>query len=473
MVSKEKDLMEWFSEILKNAKLYDYGNYPIKGCGSWLPNGFLLRNKVTSILRGLLNETGHKEVLLPLLITREMLEKEAKHIAGFIGQVYWVTKGGEDKLEMELALRPTSETAMAVIFKNFLLSYRDLPLKVYQIVSIFRYETKTTHPMIRVREVNTFKEAFTFSATKEESLEMVKEAYDIYCRFFDKLGIPYITVERPSWDRFPGAEISIAFDTILPDGKSLQIGSIHYLAQNFSKVFDGKFMRRDGSYDYYHMNSYGISERSIAALLIHFGDDIGAIIPPNLAPVQIVIVPIIYESLKNEILDYSKKVHEIIQLAGYKAILDDREDKTPGEKFYEWERLGVPLRIEIGPREIKEQKLFFAERTGNKKHIPLNELFKQIKISFSNIEIQLKNKARNDMFNKIISVDKLASIDEILRNKKVAKFGICEKEECGKTIDKMLTGASFLGYDFMLKSIGNCIVCNSKTERIGYVAKTY
>lgn len=473
MVSKVENLMEWFYEAIKNAKLYDYGNYPIKGCGIWLPNGFFLRSKVMNILREILNETGHKEVLLPLLITREMLEKEAEHIAGFTGQVYWVTKGGDEKLDMELALRPTSETAMTVVFKNFLLSYRDLPLKVYQIVSIFRYETKTTHPMIRVREVNTFKEAFSFSATKEESIEIVREAYDAYSKFFNTLGIPFITVERPSWDRFPGAEISIAFDTVLPDGKSLQIGSIHYLGQNFSRAFDAKFMKKDGSYDYYHMNSYGISERSIAALLIHFGDDLGAIIPPDLAPIQIVIVPIVYEENVEEIMNYSRKIYEIVSATGYRVVLDDRTDKTPGEKFYEWERAGVPLRIEIGPKELKENKILFAERTGKKKKVEFDNLFKQIKFSFAEIEIQLKDKARKEMFNRIIRASSTDEIENVLKERKVAKFNICENEKCGQDLDKRLTGFSFLGYSYLEREKGKCVVCNSETERMGYMAKTY
>jgi len=470
---EEESLIEKFDKILTSAKIYEYGKYPVKGCGIWLPYGFELRKNVTNIIREVLYKTGHKEVLLPMLIPKDMLEKEAKHIAGFLGQVFWVTKGGMTNLDVELALRPTSETAMTYVFKDMISSYRDLPLKVFQIVSIFRYETEATRPMIRVREVTTFKEAFTFHESKEDALRQFEEAYKAYSEIFDKLGIPYITPERPAWDRFPGAEMTVTFDTILPDGKTLQIGSIHYLGQSFAKVFDAKFMKKNGDYDWVHMLSYGISERVIASLIIHYADDIGAILLPSVAPIQIVIVPIYYEENKKEVLEYSKEVREIVEIAGYKVILDDDPDKTPGEKFYEWERAGVPLRVEIGPRETKEGKVTLTDRLRNKKIVELNSLFKEIKNMMHELEIKLREKIKNEMFKRIERAQSLSELSRIIDNSKVAMFSICQNENCGLKTEEMVKGTRFIGYDYRRNEKGKCIVCGSETERIGYLAKKY
>ncbi len=471
-MKKEENLIEWLTEVAFNANIYDYGRYPIKGCGIWLPKGFEIRNKVLSIIRELLYKTGHKEVLLPLLIPRDMLEKEAKHIAGFLDQVFWVTKGGDSKLEIELSLRPTSETSMTYYFKNLIISYRDLPLKVFQIVSIFRYETKATHPLIRVREVTTFKEAFTFHSSKEEAEKQMEEAFNIYSEFFKILGIPYIAVERPSWDRFPGAEKSIAFDTILPDGKSLQIGSIHNLGQNFSKVFDAKFMRKDGNYDFLYQTSYGISERVIASLIIHYGDDIGVILLPKIAPIQIIIVPIFFEGMEETILNYSKEIYEILNVAGYKVEIDERKDVTPGEKFYYWERQGVPLRLEIGPKEIKENSIRFVTRNGKKWNVEKEKILKEVKTVLANLEIELKEKVQEEMKSRIADITDIKEIEKVIQNKKFARFNICNKEKCGVYFEKF-QGLKFLGYDVLLKKKGKCIICGEETENLGYAGRSY
>jgi prolyl-tRNA synthetase len=470
---EEESLIEKFDKILTNARIYEYGKYPVKGCGIWLPYGFELRQNVLKIVREILYRTGHKEVLLPMLIPKDMLEKEAKHIAGFLEQVYWVTKGGTTKLDVELALRPTSETAMTHVFKDMISSYRDLPLKVFQIVSIFRYETEATRPMIRVREVTTFKEAFTFHESKEDALKQFQEAYSIYSEIFDKLGIPYITPERPSWDRFPGAEITVTFDTILPDGKTLQIGSIHYLAQSFSKVFDAKFMKKDGSYDWLYMLSYGISERVIASLIIHYADDIGAVLLPSIAPIKIVVMPIFYEEYRQEILNYAREIKDAIELAGYNVVIDDDPDKTPGEKFYEWERIGVPLRIEIGPKEVKELKVTLTDRLRRKKTVEKEKMFKEIKNMLNSLEIELREKIRNEMFKRILKVKAANELGKVLDEKKVAMFSICSDEKCGMKVDELVKGAKFIGYDVKNKEKGNCIVCGKETDKIGYLARKY
>jgi len=469
---KEENLLEWFTKAVSEANIYDYGDYPVKGCGIWLPNGFELKQRVIEIIRELLKSTNHKEVQFPLLIPKEMLEKEAQHIAGFLDQVFWVTKGGDSQLGVELALRPTSETPMTFYFKKLIFSYKDLPLKVFQIVSIFRYETKATHPMIRVREVTMFKEAFTFHSSFEDAVNQTIEAYKIYSKFFEILCIPVVVVERPEWDKFPGADVSIAFDTILPNGKSLQVGSIHNLGQRFAKAFDLMFTKPDGTREFVYQTSYGISERVIASMIFHHGDEIGVILLPNLAPIQIVIVPIIYEENKNEILNYSREIYDIIKVCGYRVVLDDDFEKTPGEKFYKWERMGVPLRIEIGPRETRERSLLFALRIGEKYKVKFEDFVKEIKNAFYKVKEKIREKAYKSMFEKLVEVKDLNEAKKVVENKKVAVISICTKRECGEAISKEKE-VKFLGYDFEKNKEGNCIICGEKSNKIGYICESY
>ena len=310
---------EWFRWVLDGAELYDY-RYPIKGCGVWRPYGFKLRRNILEIIRKLLDSTGHDEILLPLLIPETLLAKESEHVKGFEGQVYWVTRGGYDDLDVKLALRPTSETALAPMLKLWIKSHADLPIKIYQIVSVFRYETKATRPLIRVREITTFKEAHTAHATFEDSERQIKEAVEIYSRFFDELYIPYVINIRPSWDKFAGALYTIAFDTLMPDGRVMQIGTVHNLGQNFSKAFDITYLKVDGTHDYVWQTCYGISERVIAALISIHGDDRGLIIPPNIAPIQIVIIPIPYKGVEEIVDKACREVYGILVKAGFRAV---------------------------------------------------------------------------------------------------------------------------------------------------------
>ncbi|MEM4114612.1 MAG: aminoacyl--tRNA ligase-related protein, partial [Saccharolobus sp.] len=270
-----KNFSEWFDWVLREGEFYDYGRYPIKGMGVWMPYGFKLRQNIVGLIRKLLDSTGHEEVLFPLLIPEDLLRRESTHIRGFENEVLWVTKGGNEDLDIKLALRPTSEVAITIMESLWIKSYKQLPKKYYQIVSVFRYETKATRPLIRLREISTFKEAHTVHESYEDAQRQVQEAIEIYKRFFDELGIPYVISERPEWDRFAGALHTYAFDTIMPDGRVMQIGTAHHLGQNFSKALDFKIQKRDGSLDYPHQTSYGISDRAIATVISIHGDDHG------------------------------------------------------------------------------------------------------------------------------------------------------------------------------------------------------
>ena len=260
-----ENFSEWFHDILEKAEITD-SRYPIKGMAVWLPYGFQIRRATLNIFRDLLDKE-HDEVLYPLLIPETELAKEGIHVKGFEDEVYWVTHGGQTELNEKLAIRPTSETAMYPMFSLWVRSHIDLPIKQYQIVNTFRYETKHTRPLIRVREITTFAEAHTVHSSAEEAEAQVKTGIELYKEFFDGMGIAYLISKRPVWDKFPGAEYTMAFDTIMPDGKTLQIGTVHNLGQTFAKTFEITFENKEGNHEYAYQTCYGISDRVIAAAI--------------------------------------------------------------------------------------------------------------------------------------------------------------------------------------------------------------
>ncbi|MHA2059271.1 MAG: aminoacyl--tRNA ligase-related protein, partial [Candidatus Ranarchaeia archaeon] len=258
----KEDFLAWFRDILGDSKTVDY-RYPVKGAGVWMPYGYKLRGKILEIMRQHHEDTGHQEVLFPLMVNEENFMKEAEHVKGFEDEVYWVTRGGGHELEEKLVLRPTSETSIYPMYNLWIRSHSDLPIIYYQIVNTFRFETKTTRPLIRVREITTFKEAHTVHATKEGAENQVQVAMGVYEKIFNDLGIPFIISQRPDWDKFAGAEYTNAFDLVLPNGRVLQIGTVHMLGQKFAKTFDITFEQKDGATAHVWQTCYGISERIV------------------------------------------------------------------------------------------------------------------------------------------------------------------------------------------------------------------
>ena len=361
------EFSEWFHNILEEAEIIDT-RYPVKGMHVWLPQGFKIRKHTLNILKEILDE-DHEEVLFPLLIPEDELAKEAIHVKGFEEEVYWITHGGLTELNKKLALRPTSETAMYPMFSLWVRNHADLPMKFYQVVNTFRYETKHTRPLIRVREITTFKEAHTVHATAEETENQVQDAVKIYKKFFDMLGIPYTVSKRPEWDKFPGAEYTVAFDTIMPDGKTLQIGTVHNLGQTFAKTFDITYETATGEHEYVYQTCYGLSDRIIASVIGIHGDKSGLCMPPAIAPYQVVIVPIIFKKGAEEVLDFCRNLEDKLRReANLRVYFDDRDIRA-GKKYYEWEMRGIPLRIEVGPRDLENKKVVTFRRDTQEKEI--------------------------------------------------------------------------------------------------------
>ncbi len=442
------EFSRWFDWVLEEAGIYDYGRYPVKGMGIWLPYGFQIRRRVIELIRSVLDSAGHEEVLFPLLIPETLLRKESEHIRGFEGEVYWVTHGGKEPLDIRLALRPTSETSISYMESFWIKSYKQLPKKYYQIVSIFRYETKATRPLIRLREVTTFKEAHTVHDSFEDADRQVAEAIELYKKIFDELGIPYVISRRPEWDKFAGALYTVAFDTVMPDGRTLQIGTVHHLGQNFTVPFEIRIQLRDETLDYAWQTSYGLSDRVVATLIAIHGDDRGAVIPPNVAPIQVVIVPIPAGSEEDRRLvnEYVEKVAKTLREAGIRIHVDDRDDVRPGRKFYEWEARGVPLRIEIGPREARSNKVMVARRdTFEKIELGLEGLPEKLRELMEDVRKNLRERAWNWLRTRVKRVESIEEAKRILEEERgIVELPWCGREECGLKLEE-LVDAGVLG----------------------------
>jgi len=464
------DFSEWFHNILEEAKIID-SRYPIKGMNVWLPYGFKLRKNTLKILRDIMDR-DHEETLFPLLIPEDQLEKESIHVKGFEDEVYWITHGGLTRLNKKLALRPTSETAMYPMFSLWIRSHTDLPLRIYQIVNTFRYETKHTRPLIRVREITTFKEAHTVHETMEEAEKQVQEAIKLYKEFFNSLAIPYLITKRPPWDKFPGSDYTIAFDTLMPDGKTLQIATVHNLGQTFSKTFEIKFETPTGEHEYAYQTCYGLSDRVIASIIAVHGDELGLRLPPKVAPYQIIIVPVIFKEKVEELIGACKEVKKRLEGLGLRVKLDDRDIRA-GRKYYEWEMKGAPLRIEIGPRDLKKGVVVIARRdTKEKTEIKLESLEEKIEEILKDITRALREEAWKKMRENIRTVKNLKKAEKIIKeNKGVISLSWCGDEECGKKLEEKIK-LDILGITETEKK-SSCINCGKEANYKAFLAKTY
>ncbi len=466
----KSNFSEWYNEILMTAEIMDV-RYPVKGLYVWFPFGFELRKRTYAIIRELLDK-DHREALFPLLIPETEFMKEAEHIKGFENEVYWVTHGGKNELDVRLALRPTSETAIYPMYKVWVRSHADLPIKIYQVVNTFRYETKHTRPLIRLREITSFKEAHTVHATWDDAAKQVEEATRIYQEFYRRLAIPTIVSKRPDWDKFPGADYTMAVDTLMPDNKTLQIGTAHHLGDNFAKTFDIKYEDVNGEQKYAQQTCYGVSERSIAALISIHGDDRGLVFPPEVAPIHVVVIPVLFGK-SDEITETCRDVTRLLNAEGIRTVIDDGSER-PGAKYYKWEMKGVPLRVEIGPRDLKNKAATVVRRdSAEKEIIALNNIAQEIKKRFEDIRGNLFEKAEIALNERIIDCITLDDVKENI-SKGIARVPWCGERECGLAMEEAI-GAGILGVPEGERGKGDgiCPVCKKETEKRAIMARTY
>lgn len=473
-MEKDENFSEWFDRLLLNAEILD-SRYPVKGFSVYRGWGFGIIKRITRLLEDRLEETGHEPVMFPVTIPEDAFAKEAEHIAGFQAEVFWITHAGQSKLNRRLLLRPTSETAIYPLFSYWIRSHANLPLKVHQTVTIYRYETKATRPLLRMREF-LWNEAHTAHMDWEDAERQVREGVRIYDEVFKLLGLSYLILQRPDFDKFPGAVYSVAFDAWNPDGKINQIGTVHNLGENFSKVFEITYEDVNGSQKNPTQTCSGLGiSRALAAVIAQHGDDHGLVLPPEIAPAQVVVVPIPYKGVEKEIYEYSRKAFEAIKEAGIRTILDDSE-KQPGEKFYHWEMLGVPIRVEVGPKDLEENRVTLSRRdTLERTTAGFDDLVPSILTLFEDIMANLRGRSQEVLENSIVDVGDIKALRKAVRGKKIARVNWCESEECANKIKEEAGGGGVRGhqYDKQEKTDEPCLICQKPAKKIVYVARAY
>jgi prolyl-tRNA synthetase len=411
-----------------------------------------------------------------MFIPESLLTKEAEHFAGFTPEVAWITMGGETPLEEKLAVRPTSETIMYATFSKWIRSWRDLPLKINQWCNVVRWETKATKLFLRTREF-LWQEGHTAHATSEEAEAEVLYALGEYKDIMENyLAIPVLTGTKSDSEKFAGALYTTALEAIMPDGKALQMGTSHNLGQNFGKVFDVKFIGEDKVDHYVWQTSWGITTRLIGAMVMVHGDDKGLIIPPKVAPTQVVVVPIPFKGAEPEVIAAkAKEIAETLKAKGFTAILDDREAYTPGWKFNQWELKGVPIRIEIGPRDLKQGQVVMVRRdTGQKTPVKEADIPSTIEKLLGEIQDNLFAKAKASLQEKTTSVQDYEGFKKIVCDKGgFLKAAWCGNADCEAKI-KDETGATIRVRPLQKEEpTTTCVHCGQKAKETVYFARSY
>lgn len=465
---KEEDFSEWFTQLLIKADLIDYTD--VSGCYILKPTCYSIWEKIQDFFNKKIKADGVKNAYFPLLIPESLLKKETEHVKGFTPEVAWVTITGTTPLKERLAIRPTSETIMYSSYSKWIRSYRDLPLKLNQWNNIVRWEFKHSVPLMRSREF-LWQEGHTAYATKEEAEKEVKQILKYYKQVYEELlAVPVIEGKKTESEKFAGAEYTLSIEAFLPSGKAAQSATSHYLGQNFAKVFNITFTDKDKTIKHVHQNSWGLSTRAIGIMAIMHSDNKGLILPPKIAPNSVVIIPILFDETKEKVLKEAHKIKSLIK----DSIIDDRDGYTPGFKFNQWELKGIPIRIEIGPKDIIKKECVVVRRDTNKKqNIKISQIKKEIPKLLDDIQDNLFNKAQKDLKDSIIEVKTWKEFEKAVKDKKLIKTFSCGSKECEELI-KDETGAKTLVIPFeQPKKLGSCIKCNKKAKYQVYFAKSY
>lgn len=471
-VSKEADFSEWYTQVVLKAKLADYA--PVKGLIVLRPEGYSIWESLRNTFDEKFSKNGIRNGFLPILIPESLLGKEQKHFAGFNPEVFWVTHSGENELGDRLALRPTSETLAYTMYSKWIQSWRDLPLKINFWNTALRAEIKATKPFIRTSEF-LWQEGHTVHAVQEEAEKEVMKILEIYKNTVeDELAIPVVTGKKSEKEKFVGAVYTTTMEAIMPDGKALQMGTSHFLGQNFSVPFEVKFTDKDNVEQFAWQTSWGVSWRLIGAMIMVHGDDKGLVLPPKVAPIQVVIVPI-YKSdeAKEIVLPKLNEIREQLESKKIRVHVDDRSELTPGYKFNDWELKGIPLRIEIGPKDIEKQQVILAKRYNLEK----------ISVGFSEIEkiITILDEIQKDMLKiaRVKASENTINISDYTEFKsKIGKGGFfnaywCGKIECEEKI-KEETGADIRVIPFGSENTdGKCIYCKEQSIATPIFARGY
>lgn len=477
-VKKSENFSEWYTQVLKKAELADI-RFNVKGFLVHMPWSVRAMKLMYRAFEEELEKSGHQPLMLPSVVPESNFEKEKKH-AEFKAEVFWITEVGSErkKLEERLALRPTSETSFYQMYSLWVRSWRDLPMKRYQSCQVWRHETKATRPFIRGREF-WWIEAHDAFATREEAEAQVKEDSEITEKVMHKLfGIPFLFFQRPEHDKFQGAVHTYAADTVMPDGKVLQLPSTHFLGQNFAKAFNIKFVDENGKEKYVWQTCYGPAIWRIFGVIVAIhGDDKGLIIPPEVAPIQAIVIPIFFKGKEQEVLKKARAIEQKIVDGGVRAKVDELEEHTPGWKYNYWELKGTPLRIEIGPRDVEKGQVVLVRRdTGDKINVKDEELLEKIGKLLDDIQSSLIRKADESFKTKISKAENMRELENRLKKKGgLVRVNWCGGDGCADLIKSETGGGDIKGALFGKeeKPSEKCIRCGKKAKQVVYIGKTY
>lgn len=470
-VKKEKNFGEWYLEVVRKGKLIDQ-RYPVKGCDVFMPRGFSIWETIQKKLDKKFKDAGVKNVYFPLLIPEHLLRLEEKHFEGFSAEVPWVTMGGETELEERLAIRPTSEVPIYVMFSKWLRSHADLPFKINQWCNVMRWETKATKPFLRGREF-LWQEGHTMHESKEKADEQVKAALEWYRELMEEeLAMPVMIFKRPEHDKFAGAFYTAALDSMMPDGRTLQVGTSHNLGQNFSKPFNIEFLDKENQKQYAWQTSWGVSTRVIGGMVMLHSDDRGLVLPPRVAPLQVVIVPIYRAETEETVIKAATEIFE--QLKELKVEIDLR-DKSPGFKFADAELKGIPLRVEIGPKEVEKGEVVIVRRdTGEKIKVKNGETGHEIDALLKKMQKDLFSRAKKILSTSIVDAGNWELLVELIGKKKMVRIGWCGQIECAEKL-KEKTGAEIRGelFEKEVHKREKCAICEKRSVGVFYAARQY
>lgn len=474
ITQKSVDFSRWYVEIIQKAELADYA--PIKGMMIIRPYGFAIWENIQYLLDRRIKESGHSNAYFPLFIPEGFLQKEAEHLEGFAPEVAWVTHGGNEELEERLAVRPTSEAIIGNMYSKWINSWRDLPVLINQWANIVRWE-KVTRPFLRTTEF-LWQEGHTAHETSEEALEETLMILSLYKEFVEtELAIPVISGMKSEREKFAGAMKTYAIEAMMSDGKALQMGTSHNLGQHFSKVFKIRFEDRNQKLQYVWQTSWGVSTRLVGALVMAHGDDSGLKIPPRVAPFQVVVIPISIGEWKEKVLPLARIIADDLKKKGIRVKLDEREEFTPGWKFSEWEMRGVPLRIEIGPKDIEKKQVVSVRRdTGKKEALTQASLGKTVTEILSNIQknmFEMALKFQEENTRRVKDYEEFKSVMESKRG--FIKSGWCGDSACEEKIkDDTMATIRVIPLEQEKKKDGEkCICCQKPSEYLAYFARAY
>jgi len=468
ITSMNVDFAQWYTDVVKKAELAEYSS--VRGCMIIRPYGYAIWENIQKKLDARFKETGHENVYMPIFIPESLLQKEKEHVEGFAPEVAWVTHGGGEKLTERLCVRPTSETLFCDHYAGIIHSYRDLPKLYNQWCSVVRWE-KTTRPFLRTMEF-LWQEGHTAHATPEEAQEETIRMLDIYADFCEKtLAIPVIKGQKTEKEKFAGAKATYSIESLMHDGKALQSGTSHNFGDGFAKAFGIQFTDRDNQLKYVNQTSWGMSTRIIGAIIMVHGDDSGLVLPPAVAPIQVIVVPVAQH--KEGVLAKAAEIKD--RLSAFARVKMDDSDKMPGWKFSEYEMKGVPLRIEIGPKDIEKNQAVLVRRDNREKiMVSLDELEANVPRILESIQSGLLEKARkfrDEKTYKAVTIEEFEKIANELPG--FIKAMWCGSRECEDAI-KERTGATARCIPFEQEHISDvCVCCGEKAKNLVYWGKAY